>query len=98
MSFDDLAADRQTETHAGRLTFHKGLEKPFGYVRRDARASVSNRDLHHFPFRHSSRPNYKLAPLDLLHRFDGIAHEVENHLLNLHMIHEYGRQSMIELK
>src|SRR5882672_10643808 len=39
-----------------------------------------------------------LAPRRLLHRFDGIARQIEKHLLDLHLVGEHGIQGRIERK
>ena len=98
MRFNDLSTDRQTQTHACRFGCHKRLEQTVRQLWRDARAGVCDNDLHHPQFRDCPRANDKLAPVDLLHRLDGVAHEVEHDLLDLHVIDEDRRQGVIEFE
>jgi hypothetical protein len=48
--------------------------------------------------RDRSRTDGKLPPLDLLHRLNGVARQVQHDLLNLHMVDEHRRQGMIEIE
>ena len=98
MCFDNLAADRQAEAHAGRLGRHKWLKQAICQLWRDTRAGVGNDDFCHPLFRNRPGADRQLAPLDLLHRLDCVADQVQHDLLNLHMIDEYRRQRMIELE
>jgi len=91
MRFDDLPANRQAQAHSGRLGRHKWLEQAFSQIRRDARAGIGNDDFHHSLFGNPPRADGKLTPLDLLHRLDGVAHQVEHDLLDLHMVDEHRR-------
>ena len=63
---------------------------------RDSRSSIGDVDLDHPAVR---RRRYdEFAVLGLLHRFDGVAHEVEQNLLNLHLVGEHKLDRRIEGK
>src|SRR6266516_561111 len=97
VGFDNGAADRQTDTHAGALVGDKGLEQLRHQFLRDPGAGVSHADGDHIVVggRHG---NNELAPLRRLHGLDGIPQQIEQHMLDLHLVDEDEIDGRIELK
>ena len=97
MGLDDGAGNRQADAHAVALVGDEGLEQMSRYVRRNPRAGVSNADGEHAVLVGGGR-NRELAPVRRLHRLDGIPQQVEQNLLNLHLVGEDEVDAGIELK
>src|SRR6516165_5708216 len=97
MGLDNSAADRQANTHAVALVGDKGLEELRDQFRRDSGAGVGHADGDHLVVA-GCGGNDELASLRRLHGFDGIAQQVQQNLLNLHLIDQDEIHGRIELK
>ena len=87
MHLDYRTADREAQPHAVRLGGNEWFEQPGGDVVGKARPTVGDGDLHH-AFITQRRRHVELAPSACLHRLDGIAHEIDEHLLDLDAVDE----------
>src|SRR5271169_4898100 len=75
MRLDDRPRNRQTNAHPLAFRGDEWLEQLLAYLGRNSRSSIGDVDLDHPAVR---RRRYdEFAVLGLLHRFDGVAHEVE---------------------
>src|SRR5262245_3512494 len=85
VAFDDSARDRQSDTHAMAFRRYKRMKK----LRRDfgcnAHSGVSHADGDH-AFSSKRCGNQQLPLCAALHSLDRIPHQVQQHLLNLHLI------------
>src|SRR6478752_514421 len=97
MGLDDGAGNRQADAHTMALVGDEGLEQMRSYVRRNPRAGVSNADGEHAILVGGGR-NRELAPVRRLHRLDRVPQQVEQNLLNLHLVGEDEVDGGIELK
>ena len=96
MRLDDRARNRQTNAHPLAFRGDEWLEQLLVYLGRNSRSSIGDVDLDHPAVR---RRRYdEFAVLGLLHRFDGVAHEVEQNLLNLHLVREHKLALRVEGK
>ncbi len=80
MRFDDL-----TEQARALSTFveTKGIKQPLCDVSRDARPGIDDLDDRRFRTARRDGHDQQLARLDVLHRFDCIALEVQHYVLDL---------------
>src|SRR4029077_8605996 len=85
MVFDDGARNRQPDAHSQSLGRDEGLEQLGGNLRRDAEAAVGDADFEQVAIACAAR-DQQLAPRRLLHRLDRVADEVEQDLLDLHLV------------
>src|SRR6516162_3329050 len=85
MRFDDRARDRQTDPHAMAFGRDKWLKQLIGDLRRDACAGIRDADFDHV-IRGRGGRNDEFADRGGLHRVDRVADEIEQDLLNLHLI------------
>src|SRR6516165_10620893 len=97
VGLDNGAADRQADTHAVALIGDKGLEELRHQFRRDPGPGVGHADCDHFVVADCGG-NDELASLRHLHGFDGIAQQVQQNLLDLHLVDENEIDGRIELK
>jgi hypothetical protein len=73
------------------------LEKLCADLRRNAGAGIGDGDLDHV-VRHQSRRDNEFATFGMFHRLDGIAHQIKQDLLNLHLVGEDKMRAWIELE
>src|SRR6476661_8656445 len=97
MGLDNGAGNRQADAQALAFVGDEGLEQMSRYVRRNPRAGVRDADSEHAILVGGGR-NRELAPGRRLHRLDGIPQQVEQNLLNLHLVGEDEIDGGIELK
>src|SRR6476659_571837 len=97
MGLDNGAGNRQADAHAVAFVGDEGLEQMSRYVRRNPRAGVRDADSEHTVLVGGGR-NRELAPLRGFHGFDGVAQQVEQNLLNLHLVGEDEVDGGVELK
>src|SRR5262245_16444356 len=86
VGLDNSAADRQADTHAVTLVGDKGLEELRHQFRCDPGPGVSHADGDHIIIAGCGGGNDKLASLRCLHGLDRISQQIEQHLLNLHLV------------
>jgi hypothetical protein len=91
------AADRQADTHAVAFVGDKGLEELRHQFRRDSGPRVDHADGDHIVVA-GRGGNDELASLRRLHRFDGVAQQVQQNLLNLHLVDKDEIDGGVELK
>ena len=87
VSLDDRAADRQSHAHAGFLGGEEGLKQIWNDVVLEAGAGVGHLDLDHV-VRDAGVGDDELAPRRLRHRFQRVAEQIDQHLLDLHPVGE----------
>src|SRR5262249_27862367 len=97
MRLDDGARDRQPDPHSLRLAGDEGLKQLRGYFRRNAGAGIRHAHRDHAAGT-GRRRDGELAAIRILHRLDGIAHEIEHDLLDLHLVGEHQVERGIELE
>src|SRR6516162_2531288 len=94
---DNGAADRQADTHSLALVGDKGLEELRHQFRRDPGSGVAHADDDHVVVA-GCRGDNKLATLRGFHGLDGIAQQVQQHLLDLHLVDQNEIDGRVELK
>src|SRR5262245_34696892 len=93
--FDDGAADRQAHTQTGRFGGEERVEDVVDERRRQARPGVAYRHLD-LVVPDGDGANVELtAPLHLAHRIHRVAHEIEDHLLDLDAVGDQRREPRI---
>src|SRR6516225_6063488 len=97
VGLDNGAADRQADTHAVALVGDKGLEELRHQFLRDPGPGVGNADGDHIVVA-GGGGNDELASLRRLHGLDGIAQQVQQNLLDLHLVDKNEIDGGIELK
>src|SRR5262252_6012563 len=97
VGLDDGAADRQADTHAVPLVGDKGLEELRHQFRHDPGSRVGHADGDHVVLA-GGGGNNELASLRRLHGLDGISEQVQQNLLNLHLVDKDEIDSGVELK
>src|SRR5215510_9087222 len=97
MRLDDGARDRQADPHAMPLGGEERLEQLRSRLFRNAVSGVGHADGDHAVLAGSGGHD-ELAPGRLLHGLDRVAHEVEQHLLDLHLVGEHKLDRRIELE
>src|SRR5215475_358674 len=97
VGLDNGAADRQADTHAVALVGDKGLEELRHQFRRDPGSRVGHADGDHIVVA-GGGGNDELASLRRLHGLDRISQQIEQHLLNLHLVDEDEIDGRVELK
>ncbi len=97
VGFDNGAADRQTDTHAVALVGDKGLEQLRHQLRRDSGPGIGHADEDHIVVA-GCRGNNELASLRRLHGLDSISQQIQQHLLNLHLVDKDEIDGRVELK
>src|SRR5262249_25298037 len=97
VGLDDGAGDRQTDPHALTPVGHARLEQLRHHRRRDPRAGVGDADGDHAVLA-GSRRNDELAWLRVFHRLDRVAQQIEQDLLDLHLVGEHEIDRRVELK
>src|ERR1051326_2128760 len=99
MGLQDRLADHQADTHPRRLGGDEGLEQALGELGRYPRSGIRNGDFD-IGVRGERVDSNFLGPATM-QRLDGVAEEIDQHLLNLHAVHEnrrqIGRQIQVEL-
>src|SRR5580658_226045 len=91
MRFDDRVADRQSHPHAGALRCDEWLKQFCPHLGRQARAAVRDAELDHVIGRRQRCDNQGLL-WAAGHRLDRIPDQVEQDLLDLHLVDEsHGR-------
>ena len=88
MRLDDAFGDRQSDAHARGLGGDEGLKQAIGNLLGDARAGVGDADLDHIAVNGLGR-HQQFSPLAVMHGLDGVAHEIEQHLLDLNLVHQH---------
>src|SRR5215831_10414343 len=88
MRLDDGAADREPKSHALALGGDEGLEQVRGHFGRQARPGIGDADLRKVPGGGGCDLEPALARR-LDHDFDGVANEVDQHLLDLNAVGEH---------
>ena len=94
---DNRAANREAETHAVGLGGNEGFEQLAGDAVGKARSAVGDGDLHHALITQGRR-HVELAPSACFHRLDGIAHEIDEDLLDLDPVDEHVRGVRLEMQ
>src|SRR5262245_53932079 len=94
---DNGAADRQADAHAVALVGDKGLEELRHQFRRDPGPRVGHTDGDHGVVA-GCGGNDELASLRRRHRLDRIAQQIQQNLLDLHLVDEDEIDGGIELK
>ena len=99
MCFDDATADGETNTHSG---FSLGREKRcivfLEEVGWQSRAIVADRDLNRFGIDDVAlHQNVHMSHVGTAHRFQCIAEQIDENLLDLHAIREHENGCRIEL-
>src|SRR5262245_24902224 len=97
MSLNDRARNRQPDSHALRLGRNKRLEQLSGNLGRNAGTGVGHADHQHVVVDRVGGED-QLALLGLLHGFNGVSDQVQQHLLNLYLVGEYEVVGSTELK
>src|SRR6516164_8512347 len=97
VGLDNGAADRQADAHAVALVGDKGLEELRHQFLRDSRAGVGHADGDHVVVTDSGG-NDELASLRRFHGLDGVAQQVQQNLLDLHLVDQHEIDGQIELK
>ena len=87
MRFNDRAANRQSHSHTVGLCGEELAEYPIGVVRVNTGASIFDCD-QHIPGTVDCGLDTQnsVSILDRLHCINGIANEIENNLLHLHLV------------
>src|SRR5262245_38562402 len=97
VGFDDGAGDRQADAHAMALVGDKGLEELGHHLRGNPGAGIGHADGDHVVVG-GCGCNHELAPLRCLHRIDGIAQQIDQDLLDLHLVRQYEVDRRVELE
>src|SRR5262245_57060664 len=97
MRLYDRLRDRQTHPHAVLLGGHERLKQLVRNLGGNAGTGIFDRDRDH-SIAGAFRRHEKLAPLYLGHRLDGVAHQVEQDLLDLHLVGQDPIGARIELE
>src|SRR5215831_4712943 len=97
VGLDNRAADRQADTHAVALIGDEGLEELRHQFRRDPGSGVGHADGDHLVVA-GCGGNNELASLRRLHGLDGIAQQVQQNLLDLHLVDKDEIDGRVELK
>src|SRR5215471_5791072 len=97
VGLDDGAADRQADTHAVALVGDKGLEELRRQFRRDPGSRVGHADGDHVVLADCGGDD-ELASLRRLHGLDGVSQQIEQNLLNLHLVDKDEIDGGVELK
>src|SRR5262249_60753163 len=85
MRLDDGARDRKADAHTVRLAGDERLKQLRRNILGYARTGIGDYDGDHVIGSARTRDR-QLTALRLLHRLDGVAYEIEYHLLNLHLV------------
>src|SRR5215472_16155530 len=83
--FDDRPADREPDPHAVALRRDERLEQLRHDLWGDADAAVGHADLDHAALGRGCHQD-QLAALRIFHGFQGVSHQIEDHLLDLHFV------------
>src|SRR6516162_900837 len=94
---DNGAADRQADTHSLALVGDKGLEELRHQFRRDPGSGIGHADGDHIVVGGCGGDD-ELASLRRLHGLDRISQQIEQHLLNLHLVDKDRIDGWVELK
>src|SRR5580692_531464 len=94
---DDGARDRQTDAHALSLGRDERLKQLRADLGRDSRPGIGNADFDHI-FAHRQSGDDQFAPFDVFHRIDGVAHQIEQNLLDLHLVGEHEIAAVVEIE
>src|SRR4051812_12074685 len=89
MPLDDGLANREAQAHAIFLRRDKGLKQPPRYFFGKAGSAIQYADLHEVVVCLSRDDQF--ASRQALHRFDGIADEIDQNLLQLNLVDADGR-------
>src|SRR5580704_19201460 len=85
MGLDNGAANRKPDSHAVAFCRHEGLEDALSHVRANSRPAVGNREFDEVGA--PKRRRYpQFAPIHPSHRLQGIAHQVDQDLLNFNSV------------
>ena len=95
VAFDDRVADRKAHSHAMLLRREKCLEDAIKIGRINSRSSIFDRHMYHASLV-SFGSHLQHALLNRMHRLDGINDQVQNHLLQLDLVADYGGKPLIE--
>src|SRR5215470_9000430 len=94
---DDRTADDKAHPHPIRFGRKKRLENPIDVGWINPRARIFNRDTHHTRVGLISL-DFQHASLNRLHSLDGIHDEVQDDLLQLHLVAFHDRNVLVELR
>ena len=84
MRLDNGTADRQSYAHPIGLRRHEWLEQPCLHQLRQSGSGIGHADLDHATC--ACRGNRQFALRRAVHRLRGVAHEVQQNLLDLHLV------------
>ena len=88
MGLDDRPRDRQADPQALRLGGDEGLEKLVRDFGRDPGTGIDHLDDGHAVLA-ALGCDREFAARRVFHRFDGVAQQIEHHLLNLHLVRKH---------
>src|SRR5262245_14095525 len=97
MALDNGARDRQSDAHALGLGRDKGLKELRCHFRRYSRSGIGHADGDHAIFG-GGCGNQQITLLAVLHGIDRISYQIQQDLLNLHLVSQYKIDRWIELK
>src|SRR5258706_15905542 len=97
MSLDDRLTDRQAHPHPGLFRRHEGLEQAAGYIFGQTGTVIRNRTFHEISLG-GRRRNDQHRSCRCMHRLDGIADEIYEHLLDLNLVDRDSSQRRIEFE
>src|SRR5437763_7101670 len=95
--FDDRARDRQADSHPVALGRHERMKELRRNLRRDAGAAVGDTDFQQLAVMRAACDQH-FAAFRLLHGLDGIANQVQQDLLYLHLVDQNKIMARIDLK
>src|SRR5262249_25757303 len=95
MRFDDALGDGQADTHTSGLCCDEGLKQARRNLPGKAASRVGNPHLDHALFQQGGLDDELLARATV-HRLDCVADQVQQHLLDLHLLHEDRASAGIE--
>src|SRR5258706_6775580 len=97
MNLNDRLADHQSHAHAALLGGDEGLKQLLAYRLSQARTGIANRDGHILVVKPAG--DYRNFLLfRLLHRFGGVADQIDQNLLYLDFVDKHRREQSVELQ
>src|SRR6476646_5707130 len=88
-SFDDALGDGEADAHAGRLGGDERLKQARKNFLGNPASRIGDPDFEH-AFVQQNRFNHELLLRAPVHGFDRIADQIEENLLNLHLLQKHG--------
>ena len=98
MGLDDGPANRQPDTHLVRLRRVERLKQPVEYGLRDPGAGIVDGDLGRPRPGWRPRPNGQDSPLVVLHGFQGVSDQAEEHLIDLLPVDDHQHGFVVEVE